>query len=106
MKLPSERQWVTLGMFALTVVMLMMARENPKLWDVKLFEVTFQAVVLTGLLNMILAFHFAANKSDESKTDNTRAAFEAITATANAGQPLQTETVNVTTETTNVEPNP
>lgn len=81
---PTERQGVTIGMFALTLVMLGMVREDPKLWDVKLFEVVFQAVVLTGLLNMILAFHFAANKADEAKADNTGKAFEAITATANA----------------------
>lgn len=84
LKGPTERQGVTIGMFALTVIMLLMVREDPKLWDVKLFEVVFQAVVLTGLLNMILAFHFAANKADEAKADNTGKAFEAITATANA----------------------
>jgi hypothetical protein len=71
LKGPTERQGVTIGMFALTVAMLLMVREDPKLWDVKLFEVVFQAVVLTGLLNMILAFHFAANKGDETKSENT-----------------------------------
>ncbi len=89
---PSERQAVTFGMFLLTLVMLQMATDNPALWDVKLFEVAFQAIILTGLLNMILAFHFAANKSDEARADldkaraeTTHSAFQAITATANAG---------------------
>ena len=82
LKGPTERQGVTLGMFMLTLIMLAMVREDPKLWDVKLFEVVFQAVVLTGLLNMILAFHFAANKGDETKSDNTGKAFDAITAVA------------------------
>lgn len=81
--LPTERAWVTIGVFALAGALLLMARENPDLWGVKLFEVILQAVVFTGLMNMILAFHFAANKSDEAKTENTHAAFRAIEATAN-----------------------
>lgn len=81
---PTERQWVTIGLFGLAVLMLLMAREDPKLWEIKLFEILFQAVLLTGLLNMVTAFHFAANKADEVKADNTAKAFDAITATANA----------------------
>lgn len=81
---PTERQWVTIGMFALVAGMLQMAYRYPSLWEVEVFKVIIQAVALTGLLNMILAFHFAANKGDEDKTQNTKAAFEAITATANA----------------------
>lgn len=84
---PTERQGVTIGMFMLTLLMLAMVRENPRLWDVKLFEVVFQAVVLTGLLNMILAFHFAANKSDETKADNTAKAFDAMKSVADAHAP-------------------
>lgn len=88
---PTERQGVTLGMFGLTLLMLAMVRERPALWDVKLFEVVFQAVVLTGLLNMILAFHFAANKSDEVKdeldakrAENTGKMADAVIAAANS----------------------
>lgn len=77
---PSERQWVTIGMFGLVLFMLQMAKTNPALWDVEVFKVIIQAVALTGLLNMILAFHFAANKSDEAKTENTSKAFDAIAA--------------------------
>ncbi|MGK2908560.1 MAG: hypothetical protein ACSLE1_01950 [Sphingobium sp.] len=78
----SERQWVTTGMFALTALMLLMARENEKLWEQKLFEVAFQAVVLTGLLNLILAFHFSANKGDEAKVENTGKMADAMRAVA------------------------
>lgn len=88
---PSERQWVTIWTFLLTLILLAMARANPALWSVEVFKVIVQAVVLTGVLNMILAFHFAANKGDEDKTRNTAAAFEAITATANATAPADPE---------------
>lgn len=81
----SERQWVTTGLFALTVMMLGMAWVQPALWDVKLFEVIMQAVVLTGLLNMVAAFHFAANKQNETATENTGKMADAIKATAQAG---------------------
>lgn len=84
----TERQAVTAGLFALTVMMLGMAWWQPGLWNVKLFEVILQAVVLTGLLNMVAAFHFAANKQNETATANTGDAFRAITATAQAGGQL------------------
>lgn len=111
--LMNERQGVTTGLFAFAVLMLFMAREDPRLWDVKLFEVIFQAVVLTGLLNMVAAFHFSSNKGSETATANTGKAFEAITATA-TGQsphsgptgapddPIQTEVVNTTDNPANV----
>lgn len=85
--LMNERQGVTLGLFAFALVLLFMARENPKLWDVKLFEVIFQAIVLTGLLNMVAAFHFASNKGSEVARENTGKAFEAITAAATGEAP-------------------
>ena len=81
---PTERQWVTIGTFSLDIFLLVMAVQNPILWTVEVYKVIIQAVTLTGLLNMILAFHFAANKNDETKSDNTGKAFEAITATAQA----------------------
>lgn len=83
---PNERQWVSMALFALAAAMLLMARENPKLWDVKLFEVTFQAIMLTGILNMIVAFHFAANKGEREanvkRAENVGKAFDAVRAAA------------------------
>ena len=79
-----ERQWVTIAIFALAVLLLGMAAANPALWEVEVFKVIIQAVVLTGLLNMVLAFHFASNKGSETARENTGKAFEAITAAANA----------------------
>lgn len=83
---PTERQFVTLGIFVLAVCMLLMAREDPKLWENKLFEILLQGLVLTGLLSMILGFHFAANKSDETKSDNTGKSFDAMKAQAEAAK--------------------
>ena len=48
---PDERQWVTIALFSISGGLLLMAREDPHLWNVKLFEVVLQALVLTGLLN-------------------------------------------------------
>ncbi len=82
-----ERQAVTIAMFALTAGLLLMAREDPRLWEVKLYEVILQAVILTGLLNLVLSFHFSATKGDEAKSANTGAAFRAIEATATGQSP-------------------
>lgn len=81
---PSERAWVTIALVALIWGLLQMAADNPGLWDVELFKTLLTASVVTGALNMVLAFHFTANKADEQKTENTARAFEAITAAAQA----------------------
>lgn len=78
----NERQAVTFAIFALAGGMFLMARENPELWDIELFKIILQAVVISGIIGSIIAFHFAANKGDEAKSENTAKAFEAIRATA------------------------
>ncbi len=83
----NERQAFTLGLFAMSIGMIGMAYFQPGLWDVKLFEVILQALVITGLLNMAGAFHFAANQAQQKATDNTGAAFRAIEAAAAARPP-------------------
>ncbi len=100
MRQPNERQGVTIAVFALAVLMIGMAGFNPKLWEVEVFKVLIQAVVLTGILNMVVAFHFAANKSDETKASNTGKAFDAITATAKSNT---ADTVDISAQTVNVD---
>lgn len=102
---PTERQWVSVAIIATLWIMLQMAVDNPRLWEVKLFEIILQAIALTGLLNMIVAFHFAANKGDEQKAENTGRAFEAITATAKASDSSPTPDVTLKPgETARAEP--
>lgn len=85
---PDERQWVTIALFSISGGMLLMAREDSSLWNVKLFEVVLQALVLTGVLNMVTAFHFAANKGEREanvrRAENVGKAFDAISAAATA----------------------
>lgn len=77
---PTERQWVSAAIIGTLWIMLQMAVNNPGLWEVKLFELILQAIALTGLLNMIVAFHFSANTGDETRAENTGKLFDAITA--------------------------
>lgn len=84
---PSERGWVTIATFVLAGAMLKMAEVHPSLWDVELFKILLQAVIVTGILGMVLAFHFAANKSDETKAENTGKLAEAFTAVATGTPP-------------------
>ena len=81
---PSERTQVVLMLAVLIGSLLKMVDHNPELWNVELFKTLLTASIITGALNMVLAFHFAANKSDEDKTRNTARAFDAIEATARA----------------------
>src|SRR6476646_10401149 len=81
---PSERQVVMGTTFLMGFIMLVMARDDATLWGVELFKTLITVVIVTGCINMILAFHFSANKTDEQKSANTAKAFDAITATAQA----------------------
>lgn len=83
-----ERQWVTIALFALAffIIGLMACDEGLRKDD--LFKVLAQAIVLTAVVNGIVAFHFSSNKGNEKATENTATALTAITAVAaaNAGQ--------------------
>ena len=88
---PSEKQLVMLTTFGMGFMMLIMAVADGSLWNVELFKTLITVVIVTGCVNMILAFYFTANKNDEDRAvvdaqrvDNTAKAFEAITATAQA----------------------
>lgn len=85
---PSERAWVTMATFALAASMLKMAEVHRDLWNVELFKTLLTLVIGTAIVNMILAFHFTANKSDETKAANTGKMADAMKAVAeNAGPP-------------------
>lgn len=79
---PSERGWVTIGTFTLAGSMLKMAEVHRELWNVELFKTLLTLVIGTAIVNMILAFHFTANKADETRADNTGKAFEALKSVA------------------------
>ena len=81
---PTERQWVTIAVFILASAMLQMAVDNPDLWKEELFKTLITVVIVTAIVNAIVAFHFAANKSDEAKTENTAKMADAMKAVAEA----------------------
>lgn len=58
---PTERQLVTGLLFFLAWKLLDMAIENGTLWDVELFKIILQAVVIGAIIGSVVAFHFAAN---------------------------------------------
>lgn len=99
----TERQAVTAALFCFALTMLTMAFVQPALWEVKLFEVVFQGIVLTGLLNMVAAFHFSANKQNETATENTGRAFAAIEAAANSSPNPQPDIILKPGETAQAE---
>lgn len=82
---PSEKQLVMLTTFGMGFMMIIMARNDPSLWNVELFKTLITVVIVTGCVNMILSFYFTANKSDEVRSVNTGKAFDAIKAAQEAG---------------------
>ena len=84
---PTERQWAVLMTWGLATGMLIMTIDRPQLWREELFKTLITVIIITGFVNLILGFHFAANKTDEDKTKNTGRALEAITAVATGQHP-------------------
>lgn len=73
-----ERQLVSMGVFALVVMMLWMAKADKTLWDIELFKLLLTTFSVTGLVNMVLGFHYSATKNQETATENTGKAFDAV----------------------------
>ena len=61
----TERAWVTFWVFIILMSMLTMAWIEPSLWQEERFNTILQAVAITGLINMVLAFHFSANQGQQ-----------------------------------------
>jgi hypothetical protein len=59
---PDSRATFSLGLFALTVLVLVMLDHNPRLASVPLFATIAQALVITGLINLAASFYFGASK--------------------------------------------
>lgn len=95
---PRERAWVTIATFVLAGAMLKMAEVHRELWDVELFKTLLTLVVGSAIVNMIIAFHFAANKADEDKAANTGKAFDAIKAAAQGGDGAAANAADETAE--------
>lgn len=83
----TERAWVTLGIFLLAFLVVGLMAFIPELRRDDLFKVLAQAIILTALVNAVIAFHFSANKAGDQARDNVGKAFDAITASANAMPP-------------------
>lgn len=91
---PTERGWVTIATFILAASMLKMAEVHRDLWNVELFKTLLTLVIGTAIVNMILAFHFTANKTDEQRSQNTGKLADAFRAVADNAGGTTTETGN------------
>lgn len=88
---PTERGWVTIGTFILAGSMLKMAEVHHELWQVELFKTLLTLVIGTAIVNMILAFHFTANKADETRSQNTGKLADAFRAVADGASGTTTD---------------
>ncbi len=76
---PSEKQVVMGTTFIMGFMMIIMARNDAALWNVELFKTLITVVIVTGCVNMILAFYFTANKQEDDRValDQERVALDA-----------------------------
>lgn len=61
---PRARTVAGAGIFSLTLIVLLMIREQPTLADNDLFKTLAQGIVLQGLLNLAMAFWFTAKERE------------------------------------------
>jgi predicted nucleic acid-binding Zn ribbon protein len=98
---PDTRAFLIGGLFFLTVMVLLMVRENPKLTENPGFMVLAQSIIIAGLITAGCGFYFTASKSSEDK--NTILATQARALEAgNNTQVSPTDTLDVNANTVNV----
>lgn len=74
--LPNERQLVSGTTVAFAVFLILLGKTDHALWNNEFYKLIVQAVVVTGFVNMILAYHFSAKHGDETKDANTSKALD------------------------------
>lgn len=98
---PDTRAFLVGGLFFLTVMVLLMVRENPKLTENPGFMVLAQSIIIAGLITAGCGFYFTASKSSEDK--NTIMATQARALEAgNNTTPANTGKVDIAAEEVNV----
>lgn len=72
---PTERGWISLGTFALTVMVLWMITKYPELRNDEFFKTIATAIIITGFLNGPVSWAFSATKGGgEAAEANARIA--------------------------------
>jgi hypothetical protein len=67
---PTERGWIGLGTFVLTVMVLWMLKEDADLMKSEFFKTIATAIVLTGFVNGPVSWAYSATKGGGELADN------------------------------------
>lgn len=59
---PSERAWIGIGIFALTVMLLWMVKEDPSLRNDEFFKAIATLVIGTGFVNGVVSWAYSATQ--------------------------------------------
>lgn len=62
MKFPDSHGWFSIGLYSLTVLVLLLMAVVPGLRADDLFKMLAQGIVMTGLINLAASFYFGGNK--------------------------------------------
>lgn len=63
MRMPDSHGWFSVGLYSLTVLILLLMAFVPALRTDDLFKMIAQGIVLTGLINLAASFYFGASKT-------------------------------------------
>jgi hypothetical protein len=63
-----SRGWLAIGNWALVLLVLLLMATVPDLRKDDLFKMIAQGLVMSGFINLVLAFYFTASKSDGQHT--------------------------------------
>lgn len=87
---PDARGWAMILMFILTVMILIMIRENPRLLGNASFMQLASTIAGAGGLGLVLAFHFGSSSGTakaNQRADKAEAKAEAATSGTGDGKP-------------------
>lgn len=87
---PDGRGLTAVAIIALTVMILWMMKQDKELMDSDFFKTIATAIILTGLVNSVVAYFFSQNKSSEEAAQALHRRAEEMP-TGQPGDPVHTE---------------
>lgn len=59
---PSERAWIGIGIFSLTIMILWMIKQDPSLRNDEFFKTIATAIIITGFINGVISWAYSATQ--------------------------------------------
>lgn len=96
---PNARDWIGLGTFALTVMILWMIKEDQSLRQDEFFKTIATLIIGTGFINGVVSWGYSATKGGQELADkNAQIVHNTVAASTANGEPTPKDAVEAATQ--------